>query len=150
MSWHEGDPPSERLDHPVTLVRWDDAVAYCAWLSAATGRAFRLPTEAEWEKRAAAACAASAIPGATASIRPWRISSWTRQPGQSTAPCPCRAYPPNGYGVFDMAGNVWEWVHDWYAPDAYAARSARIPAGPPVDICGSSAAAAGCRPTSGC
>ena len=49
-AWHGGAPPRERLDHPVTMVQWDDAVAYCAWLSAATGRAFRLPTEAEWEK----------------------------------------------------------------------------------------------------
>lgn len=45
--WTDSDPPGDRLDHPVTLVRWDDAVAYCAWLSAASGRVVRLPTEAE-------------------------------------------------------------------------------------------------------
>ena len=50
--WTDSDPPQTRLDHPVTLVRWQDAVAYCAWLAAETGRSVRLPTEAEWEKAA--------------------------------------------------------------------------------------------------
>jgi formylglycine-generating enzyme required for sulfatase activity len=50
--WSDSTPPPERLDHPVTLVRWEDAVAYCRWMSESTGRNVRLPTEAEWEKAA--------------------------------------------------------------------------------------------------
>ena len=50
--WMDSELPPERRDHPVTLVRWDDAIAYCAWLSGASSRTVRLPTEAEWEKAA--------------------------------------------------------------------------------------------------
>ena len=50
--WLDSQPPPDRLDHPVTLVRWEDAIAYCAWLSGVSGRLLRLPTEAEWEKAA--------------------------------------------------------------------------------------------------
>jgi formylglycine-generating enzyme required for sulfatase activity len=50
--WMDSEAPEDLLDHPVTLVRWDDAMAYCAWLSGASGRTVRLPTEAEWEKAA--------------------------------------------------------------------------------------------------
>ena len=50
--WLDSEAPEALLDHPVTLVRWEDAIAYCAWLSGATGRMIRLPTEAEWKKAA--------------------------------------------------------------------------------------------------
>ena len=128
-AWRDAEPPRERLDHPVTLVRWDDAVAYCAWLSSASGRQFRLPTEAEWEKAARG--------GRRAQRYPWGdrfdqslvnfLSDPARKAQHGTTPC--GRFPPNDYGLFDIAGNVWEWVHDWYAADAYAASDRKNPTG---------------------
>jgi formylglycine-generating enzyme required for sulfatase activity len=122
----------ERADHPVTLVRYEDAAAYCAWLAASTGRPFRLPTEAEWEKAAR---------GGTESKRyPWgdrldrNMANFLVDPAvkgtQGTTPC--RSYPANAFGLYDMAGNVWEWVHDWYDARYYGTAGARNPTGPPV------------------
>ena len=130
--WENVDPPNGREDHPVTLVRFDDALAYCAWLSVATGRLFRLPTEAEWEK---------ASRGGVESKRyPWgdrldhHLSNFLVDPASkaSRGTTPCRQYPSNGFGLFDMAGNVWEWVQDRYDPNYYASSPARNPAGPPA------------------
>ena len=127
--WSAG-PPKNRLDHPVTLVRWDDAVAYCAWLSASTGRACRLPTEAEWEKAARG--------GAEGKRYPWgdrldrNMANFLTDPSlkaiQGTTSC--RTYPPNAYGLFDTIGNVWEWVQDWYDQDYYRTSPLRNPLGP--------------------
>jgi formylglycine-generating enzyme required for sulfatase activity len=130
--WRDGTPPPARMNHPVSLVRHDDASAYCAWLSANTGGAFRLPSEAEWEKAAR---------GGTESKRyPWgdrvehEMANFLADPAtkgiQGTTPC--RSYPPNGYGLFDMAGNVWEWVYDWYDAQYYGTAGARNPTGPPL------------------
>jgi formylglycine-generating enzyme required for sulfatase activity len=129
-AWPHADPPRERLDHPVTLVRWDDASAYCRWLSEESGQTFRLPTEAEWEKAARG--------GKRGQQYPWGdrfdhtrlnfLEDPAARPGRGTSPC--RTYPPNDYGLFDAAGNVWEWVHDWYAPDAYVHGRPRNPSGP--------------------
>ena len=121
-AWHGGAPPRERLDHPVTMVQWDDAVAYCAWLSVATGRAFRLPSEAEWEKTCRG--------GLRGQRYPWgerfdqAMVRFLEEPANRAkhGTMPCRAYPANGYGVFDIVGNVWEWVQDWYAEDYYKRR----------------------------
>ena len=129
--WEEGHPPPDRADHPVTLIRYDDAAAYCAWLSANTGRPFRLPTEAEWEKAAR---------GGTESKRyPWgdrldrNMANFLVDPAQRPlqGTTPCRTFPPNPFGLFDMAGNVWEWVQDWYDPRYYQQHDVpRNPAGP--------------------
>ena len=128
--WRDGEPPRERLDHPVTLVAWDDAAAYCTWLSTVTGRTFRLPTEAEWEK----ACRG----GSRGQCYPWgerfenAMVNFLDEPANRDAhgTTPCRTFPSNGYGLFDMAGNVWEWVNDWYAPDVYGAPDRSNPSGP--------------------
>lgn len=127
--WTE-DPPAGQGSHPVVLVRYDDAVAYCRWLSRGIGRVVRLPTEAEWEKAARG--------GADGLRYPWGNDidssrcnylvdpSVKRQKGTR----PTGTYPPNAYGLHDAAGNVWEWVSDWYHADYYSAGDVQDPRGP--------------------
>jgi formylglycine-generating enzyme required for sulfatase activity len=128
--WLDGEPDADRAQHPVTLVRWEDAVAYCAWLSSETGRKVRLPTEAEWERAARG--------GVDGRRYPWGdridpgMANFLSDPSLKTAhgTSRCGAYPPNGFGLYDMAGNVWEWIHDWYGADFYATSPQENPTGP--------------------
>ena len=111
-------------NHPVIGISWDSAVAYATW------RGMRLPTEAEWEK---------ASRGTNARRWPWgntftqRINGTTVHANtwkQSRArPKPVRAYPTGAspYGAHDMAGNVWEWVADWYSETYYRQSPDRKP-----------------------
>ena len=130
-TWVESDPPVDRLDHPVTLVRWEDAVAYCAWLSAASGKTIRLPTEAEWEKAARGGLEGKRYPWGDHLER--NLANFLVEPTLKTSrgTTRCKSYAPNGYGLFDMAGNVWEWVHDWHSATYYASSPERAPEGPP-------------------
>ena len=129
--WVNGEPPADRLEHPVTLVQRDDAVAYCAWLSSETGRNVRLPTEAEWEKAARG--------GVKGKRYPWgdrmdaRMANFLSDPALKAAhgTTPCGTYPPNGYGFVDIVGNVWEMLSDWYDPNYYATSPVENPQGPP-------------------
>jgi formylglycine-generating enzyme required for sulfatase activity len=111
-------PGTENL--PVTEVSCDDATAFCHWLSRLTGRKFRLPTEAEWEK---------AGRGAEGRLYPWG-DNWevTRlnADGRHAGVVAVGVFSPAGdspYGVADMSGNVWEWCGDWYDANLYAGRA---------------------------
>jgi formylglycine-generating enzyme required for sulfatase activity len=129
-SWTGREPPAGRAKHPVVLVTYDDALAYCRWLSDTCDALFRLPTEAEWEKAARGGLEGERYCWG-AEIDPSR-ANYLADPRlkRERGTKPAGTYPPNGYGLFDMAGNVWEWVSDWYAPDYYAAAEPRDPRGP--------------------
>jgi formylglycine-generating enzyme required for sulfatase activity len=128
--WRGGEPPRDRLRHPVTMVTHADATAYCRWLSGRVGRLVRLPTEAEWER-----AARGPLDGAR---YPWgddmdaSRANFLPDPAlkrhRGTRPVGC--FAPNGWQLFDMAGNVWEWVADWYRADEYRTTERNNPRGP--------------------
>ena len=130
--WRHPEGPGSSIDgkddHPVVHVSWFDATEYAGW----AGR--RLPTEAEWEF-----AARGGLDG--------KKYVWGDEPFSAAAPqcntfqghfpdrntaadghprtSPVKAFPPNGYGLYDMSGNVWQWCADWYLPDAYARAAGR-------------------------
>ena len=105
-------------DHPVVNVSWDKAVAYCQWAGG------RLPSEAEWEY--AARGRESGL------VYPWGNSIDEKNanyyPSDGTSPV--GSYPANGFGLDDMAGNVWEWCSDWYDTNYYSQSPDKNPQGP--------------------
>ncbi|MCX7847085.1 MAG: formylglycine-generating enzyme family protein [bacterium] len=117
--------------HPVVNVSWHDALAYCAWRSRREGvpeGTYRLPTEAEWEYAARGGLAQQPYPWGTAQPDADDILLAAHKRRGATNdllahPLPVGSFLPNGFGLYDMAGNVWEWCMDWYAENTYAARA---------------------------
>jgi formylglycine-generating enzyme required for sulfatase activity len=126
-NWRHPEGPGSTIegrdDHPVVHVSWDDAKAYAKW----AGK--RLPTEAEWEYAARG--------GLEGKIYVWGDEPFSEEHPQCNTfqghfpdhntdkdgyarTSPVKAFPPNGYGLYDMAGNVWQWCEDWFLPEAYA------------------------------
>ena len=101
-------------NHPVTVVTFDDAMAFARWLSDKAVRAVSLPTEAQWEFAARTSSTSAYPSGAAKATQPGGLG-WSRaNAGGSTHPVGEKA--PNGLGLFDLAGNVAEWCLDWYGP----------------------------------
>jgi formylglycine-generating enzyme len=129
--WTNGEPPAGQGSHPVVLVTYDDAVEYCAWLSVSLQRAVRLPTEAEWEKAARGGVEGMKYPWGN-EIDPSRCNYLAEPPAKKQRGTrPTGTYSPNPFGLCDVAGNVWEWVADWYGEEYYGESDAVDPQGPP-------------------
>jgi len=115
--------------HPVVAVSWVEAQKYCQWLAEMTGRSYRLPTEAEWERAARG--------GEEGWQYPWgndppqdRQEYQERWGGEVPGPLPVGRGAPNAYGIYDLCENVHEWCADWYKPDYYALAPRHNPTGP--------------------
>jgi formylglycine-generating enzyme len=122
-------------DHPVVCVSWNDAVAYCAWLGKLTGKMCGLPTEAQWEYacRGVAGPSGEVVTSADAyhfgnSITPEHANFVRNKIGGTRK---VGSYAGNGFGLFDMHGNVMEWCADWYGSYSTAENNNTDPHGPP-------------------
>lgn len=125
------DPDFNDPDQPVTAVNWFEGVKYCQWLSAMTGRSYRLPTEAEWERAARGGGEGHLYPWGSEppESRPEYVRRWG---GEVNGPLPVGRGTPNGFGLYDLCENVHEWCADWFQKDYYAISPERNPCGPPT------------------
>src|SRR6266850_2805385 len=136
-NWRHPEGPGSTLigreKHPVAHVCWFDAVKYAEWIGK------RLPTEAEWEYASRGRLAGKPYVWGDEQVpqNQWKANIWQgRFPHDNSAEdgfrgtAPVGSFPPNGYGLYDMAGNVWEWCQDWYLPNYYSPISVKNPQGP--------------------
>jgi formylglycine-generating enzyme len=131
--WQRPEGPGSHIHtrpgHPVVHVSWRDARAYCAWAD------MRLPSEAEWECAARGGLEQKRFPWGDALMRDGvpRCNVWRGTfpgepaPGWQAGPMTADALEPNGYGLFNACGNVWEWCEDWFSPTYHADTAQRDP-----------------------
>ena len=139
-NWHQPEGPGSSIEgmesHPVVHISWFDAVAYCNW----AGK--RLPTEAEWEYASRGGLVDNHYAWGNEDLLTGapKANTWegnfpyqNKQRDGFYLSAPVSTYPPNGYGLYDMSGNVWEWCADWYHENYYktlASQTAVNPKGP--------------------
>jgi iron(II)-dependent oxidoreductase len=123
------DPLFSHPDQPVAAVSWFEAVKYCAWLSSVTGKTYRLPTEAQWERAARA--------GREGALYTWgdeppnAHAEYARRWGGAVAATrPVGEGAPNAWGFYELGENVHEWCADWFQKDYYAISPEKNPRGP--------------------
>lgn len=144
-NWHHPEGPASTItgrdDHPVVQVSHIDATRYCAW------RGKTLPTEAQFEYAARGGLSGKRYAWGD-DFRPkgkWLLNIWQGKfPAKNTvedgyaSTSPVKAFPANGYGLYDVAGNVWQWCKDWYRSDTYSAGDGKVavldPQGPDASL----------------
>ena len=118
------NPEWREKDHPINNVIWDEANAYCEWAGG------RLPTEAEWEYAARGGKDGLKYPAGNRMNHDDTNYEGTRGKDQWKYTAPVGSFDPNGWGLFETAGNVWEWTADWHLKDYYARSPSTDPRGP--------------------
>jgi len=118
----------DSANRPVEMVSWNDAMDFCKKLSEKTGRNVRLPTEAEWEYACRAGTTTMFNTGDTITDEQAQIDKWWSGKGEMEGTKPVGSFPANVWGLYDMHGNVWEWVADWFG--VYPTGSVTDPQGP--------------------